>query len=75
MSSKASSAKSSGFKSSHPDAEGRAVMKSADFEAPARVHCIIPGELRERARQGCFKERVNLTDVIIELLERRFPKT
>ena len=49
------------------------LVNQSFLDARARIHCIIPGELRERARQGCFTERVNLTDVIIELLDKRFP--
>jgi hypothetical protein len=39
----------------------------------ARLNCIIPADLHRRVKVGCATEGVNMTDVVIEFLEGRFP--
>ena len=39
-----------------------------------RINAQITPELRKRVKAGCVAEGLSMTDVIIELLEQRFPK-
>jgi hypothetical protein len=39
-----------------------------------RINAQIPADLRKRVKAGCATEGVSMTDVIIELLEQRFPR-
>ena len=40
----------------------------------ARLNCIIPADPHKRVKVGCANEGVSITDVVVELLEGRFPK-
>ena len=39
-----------------------------------RINAQITPELRKRVKTGCVAEGLSITDVLIELLEQRFPK-
>ena len=39
-----------------------------------RINAQITPELRKRVKAGCVAEGLSITDVIIELLEKRFPR-
>lgn len=41
---------------------------------PVRLNVLIPEELHKRVKSACAIERVSMTDVVVELLEARFPK-
>ncbi len=39
-----------------------------------RINAQITPELRRRVKVGCVAEGLSITDVLIELLEQRFPR-
>jgi hypothetical protein len=43
-------------------------------EELVRLNIEIPKTLRTRVKAGCALEEVNIKDVILEFLEKRFPK-
>ena len=40
----------------------------------SRFHCILPAELHKRVKAACAIEGTSMTDVVVELLEARFPR-
>ena len=50
------------------------VKGSSATEATSRFHCILPSELHKRVKAACATEGTSMTDVVVELLEARFPK-
>jgi len=54
----------------------RPAPKTADA-APTtvRLNCLIPADLHKRVKTACANEGVSMTDVVVEFLKGRFPKT
>ena len=58
----------------------RAVPSSGESSAeeagkPARLNFVIPSELHKRVKAACASEGVSMTDVVVEFLQSRFPRT
>lgn len=51
-----------------------AFVKGTGPEMTSRFHCILPAELHKRVKAACATEGTTMTDVVVELLETRFPK-
>ncbi len=49
------------------------VRQSGEEGSTARLHARIPVDLHRRCKAGCALEGRTLSDVLIELLEARFP--
>lgn len=43
-------------------------------DTTSRFHCILPSELHKRVKAACATQGTSMTDVVVELLEARFPK-
>lgn len=48
--------------------------KNIKTDGLARMNFICSEDLRARVKARCAEERISMTDVIIEFLEKRFPK-
>ena len=49
-------------------------VAGGDRPRTKRLNADIPADLHARAKAGCALEGRNLTAVLVELLEQRFPK-
>ena len=50
-----------------------AFVRARDEGRTKRLNCEIPAALHARVKSGCALEGRDMTQVVIELLEQRFP--